>query len=506
MMKYGCRVFGSALCVSMLAVFSNVLHAQETQASSKTVKAIASGSASESSVIATGTLTASATAVADHDDGAQKISQFTLKNGLEVIVIPNHRVPAVSHMMWYRVGAADDPVGKSGLAHFHEHLMFQGTKTTEPGEYAKIIAARGGQQNAFTGRDATSYYVNIRKEALDLVMKLEADRMRAITPEAEKALKEREVIIEERRMRVENNPDALLAEQVNAALFRNHPHRIPVIGWKHEMAQLTLEDVLAFHETYYHPNNAILIISGDVTAEEMKKMVQRHYGTLPRGMLPTRKWLKEPPQNAARRVSLSHENVRQESWYRDYVAPSLAHGEKKHALPLYALAHLLGGGKTSILYKKLVVEKKLATYVAANYSGLTLGPSEFSVAAIPAANVSLETIEAEVDAILQDFVASDIDAAALTRAKTLLKAQTIYARDGLSNMANIMGWLRINGLDKEYFNRWPSLIDAITEDEVLEAARYVLKKDASVTATLLPKIVPAKISHTESATTKKEAP
>ncbi|MBY0407314.1 MAG: insulinase family protein, partial [Rickettsiales bacterium] len=275
---------------------------------------------------------------------------FTLENGLEVIVLPNHRVPAVSHMLWYKIGAADDPQGKSGLAHFHEHMMYQGTNTLKKGEYSRIIAEKGGQENAFTGYDATSYYVNIRKEELGLAMKLEADRMRALKPASEDALKEKEVIIEERRSRIENSPDALLSEQVNAALFRNHPYHVPVIGWMHEMEGLSLQDVQDFHAKYYHPNNAILIVSGDVTGDEVKKLALEHYGKLPPKPIPARVWKQEPPQNAKRRVSLSHVNVQQESWMRDYAAPSVAYGAKDQALPLFLLSQLLGGGKTSKLY------------------------------------------------------------------------------------------------------------------------------------------------------------
>ncbi len=234
-----------------------------------------------------------------------------LANGLEVIVIPNHRIPAVSQMIWYRIGAGDDPLGKSGLAHYHEHMMFEGTAKFKAGEYSDIIARHGGQQNAFTGADATSYFVNIAKEQLPLVMEMEADRMRGLTPTDEGAQKEKQVIIEERRQRIENSPEALLSEQMNAALFRNHPYHWPVIGWMHEMEGLTKEDVLQFHRTWYHPNNAILIISGDVTAAEVRPLAQKYYGGLPNVPVPPRRWNKEPPQNNARRVTLHHKNVKQ---------------------------------------------------------------------------------------------------------------------------------------------------------------------------------------------------
>lgn len=416
----------------------------------------------------------------------EKVEQFTLSNGLEVIVIPNHRVPAVSHMLWYRVGAADDPRGKSGLAHYHEHMMYQGTQMLKAGEYSKTIAAQGGQENAFTGHDATSYYVNISKDKLPLAMKLEADRMRALVPLEADAAKEKQVILEERRQRVENNPGALLSEQVNAALLRGHPYHIPVIGWMHEMEGLTLADVQAFHRRYYHPNNAMLIVSGDVTGEEVKALAQDYYGSLPKVEVPPRLWTDEPPQNAARRISLSHPNVTQPSWMRDYAAPSVTYGDTNNALPLMLLAQLMGGGKTSKLYQSLVLEQKLATQMDVDYNAFSLGPAQLSIGAVPAQGVTLAALEKAIDAQIAALLAGEISEKDLARAKTLLKAETIFARDGLSAMANMMGWIRICGLAPDYFTRWPQLVDAVTAAQVKEAARAVLDIKASVTAELLP--------------------
>lgn len=425
-------------------------------------------------------------AVAAPASAPPAIERFLLDNGLEVIVIPNHRVPAVSHMMWYHVGAADDPAGKSGLAHYHEHMMYQGTATLKRGDYSRIIAEKGGQENAFTGHDATSYYVTIVKKELPLVMELEADRMRGLNPDPADALKEKNVIIEERRARVENNPAALLAEQVNAALFRNHPYQIPVIGWMHEMEGLTAQDVLDFHERYYHPNNALLVVSGDVTGAEVKALAQRYYGGLPQGKLPARLWKDEPPQNAARRVRLRHANVRQPRWHRDYAAPSVAYGRKDAALPLFLLSQLLGGGKASRLYTALVVQQKIASAVDVDYNGFTLGPATFSIDVVPAPGVTPSTVEKAVDKELAKVFEQGFGQEEVTRARTLLKAETLYARDGLSAMANIMGWVRICGLDADYFTRWPELIEAVNPDAIMAAAAATLAADASVTAELLP--------------------
>ena len=414
------------------------------------------------------------------------IESFTLGNGLEVIVITNHRIPAVSQMIWYRVGGADDPLGKSGLAHFHEHTMFLGTKLHKKGEYSAISANHGGDDNAFTDHDATAYFVNVPKSELPLVMELESDRMHELTPTDEAVTKEKQVIIEERRMRIENNPDAMLSEQVDAALFRNHPYKRPVIGWMHEMEGLTKQDVLAFHNTWYHPNNAILIISGDITATEVKPLAEKYYGVLPKVAVPARHWDDEPPQITQRHQVLHHANVKQPQWSRSYAVSSVAYGHKDHALPLYVLSEIIGDGKISRFYQSLVVEQKLASEVSVGYSGFRVGPATFEINVTPEAGVTLETIEKAVDKEVDAVLAGSFTDAELSRAKTLLKAQTIFARDGLTSMARIMGTLRLCGLDASYFTRWPDMIDAVNAQQVSEVAKESLQLNRSVTSYLLP--------------------
>ncbi len=417
---------------------------------------------------------------------APVVEQFMLANGMEVIVLPNKRVPAVAHMMWFRVGSADDPLGKSGLAHYHEHMMFKGTRNYKPGEYADIIARHGGQQNAFTGHDATSYFVNIAKEQLPLVMQLEADRLRGLTPTDEDATKEKQVIIEERRERVENNPQALLDEQMNALLYRHHPYRIPVIGWMHEMEGLSKKDTLDFHTAYYHASNAILIVSGDITAAELKPLAEKYYGSLPKMPTPSRQWVSEPPQRAPRHITLAHQNVKQPQWSRIYSTSSFNVGDTKKALPLFLVSQLLGGGKTSHLYRTIVMEKKLASAVDTSYNGFSTGPAEFSITAIPESGVTLEALGKAIDQEIATVLSASFADADIVRAKTLLKAESVYARDGLSGMARIMGWVRMAGLSADYFSKWDSMIDAVTAAEIKDAATHALNENASVTGWLLP--------------------
>ncbi len=415
-----------------------------------------------------------------------KIETFTLKNGMEVIVIENHRVPAVSHMLWFRVGAIDDPHGKSGLAHYHEHMMFQGTRNYRKGEYASIIARNGGTQNAFTGHDATAYYINITRDQLPLAMELEADRLRALDPKLDDAEKEREVIIEERRERVENDPESLFSEQMAAALFMHHPYRLPIIGWKHEMEKLAVVDVLKLHEDYYHPGNAMLIVSGDITADELRPLAEKYYADIPAGPKAVRSWNQEPPHLAARRLSMTHRNVQQPLWRRMYIAPGANYGESRHTMPLCLLEQLLGGGRTSRLYQSLVATQKIAVSVDADYDGFSIGPSEFSIDAFPAANVDPAQVEAAIDAELAKIIRDGVDKEELARAKTLLKADTIYAREGLQSIAYILGWLRAAGLSTDYFLKWPEKIDAVTAQEVQDAAKAVFDTRHSVTGVLLP--------------------
>ena len=240
-----------------------------------------------------------------------QIEEFTLSNGMPVILVPNHRVPAVNHTLWLPVGAADDPRGASGLAHYHEHLMFKGTPKNSEGTYERMVESLGGETNAFTGADYTGFYVTIATEHLEKIMALEADRFQHLAPSANDYAKEREVIIEERRSRIENQPMALIKEQINAALYQHHPYQIPIIGWMHEMQTLSAEDAKQFYDTYYHAGNMVLVVAGDIKRDELKRLAEKYYGTIPAKPDYQRNWVNEPPQRAARQVVLRHPQVKQ---------------------------------------------------------------------------------------------------------------------------------------------------------------------------------------------------
>ncbi|OHC79188.1 MAG: zinc protease, partial [Rhodospirillales bacterium RIFCSPLOWO2_01_FULL_65_14] len=306
---------------------------------------------------------------------------FTLKNGMQVVVIENHRAPVVTQMVWYKVGSADEGPGDSGIAHFLEHLMFKGTKKRTPGEYSRILARNGGRENAFTSTDYTAYHQTVAVDRLEMIMEMEADRMTNLVLDEDAVTTERLVVLEERRMRTDNNPSARLQEQVNAALFLNYPYRRPVIGWEHEIKALDRKRVIDFYKRWYAPNNAILVVTGDITADALKPLAEKYYGVIPAGPKIERNRPTEPPQSAARRVALEDPRVRQPSWSRYYLAPSLKVGETKYAYPLEVLSDILGGGATSRLYRTLVVDSKIAVSAGSAYGADDLGPGRLAYGA-----------------------------------------------------------------------------------------------------------------------------
>ncbi len=411
---------------------------------------------------------------------------FTLKNGLQVVVISNHRAPVVTHMIYYKVGAMDEPPGKSGIAHYLEHLMFKGTKTLKPGEFSAIVARNGGQENAFTSQDYTGYFQSVASDRLEEMMRIEADRMTNLVLSNEAIEPERKVVAEERRSRIENNPAGKLNEQADAAQYMNHPYRIPIIGWDHEVNALTREDLLAFYRAWYAPNNAVLVISGDVTVDTVKPLAEKHYGVIPARTLPERPDWREPPQLADRRVTYKHKQVRQPTWSRRYLAPSYASGPAEHTYALQVLAEILGGGSTSRLYKTLAVEEKVAASAGAWYDADARGPGQFSIYGSPRPGQKLEEVEAlaerEIARLLKDGVTVQEVADAVQR----LQDAAIFARDSVSGPARIIGGALMVGMTIEDVERWPERIGAVTVDTVNAAAKAVFGQMGTVTAVLLP--------------------
>ncbi|WP_043743403.1 M16 family metallopeptidase [Paramagnetospirillum magneticum] len=411
---------------------------------------------------------------------------FTLANGMQVVVISNHRVPIVSHMVWYKVGAADEEPGKSGLAHLLEHLMFKGTPSVPPGEFSKIVARNGGRDNAFTSSDYTGYYQNVAVDKLELVMRMEADRMRNLVLDEANFRTERDVVLEERRSRTDNNPSALLNEQMEAALYLNSPYHRPIIGWPDEIAALTLDDALAFYRRWYAPNNAILVVAGDVTPDQVRPLAEKYYGTIARADTPPRARTAEPPHRAERRVTLKDGRVAQPSWSRLYLAPSLGEGARELAYPLEVLADLMGEGATSRLYRSLVVEKGVAAAISASYDPVAVGQTTFRLAAMPNPGIALDKLEAVIEQELARIVKDGFSAEEVERAKTRLRAGAAYGRDSLHTGAQTLGQALASGVSVEEVEAWPEHIMAVTPEQVAKAAAALFKPTASVTGLLLP--------------------
>jgi len=411
---------------------------------------------------------------------------FTLKNGMKVVVIENHRVPVVTHMVWYRVGAADEGAGETGIAHFLEHLMFKGTKSLKPGQFSETVARNGGQENAFTSSDYTAYFQTIAVDRLPMVMKMEADRMTNLVITDKEVEPERQVVLEERRARIGNNPGSVLGEYVDASLFLNYPYRNPVIGWEHDIKALDIKRILAFYKRWYAPNNAILVVAGDITVDELKPLAKKYYGVVPAQPPVKRMRAKEPPQKAARQVTLKDKRVRQPSWQRSFLAPSLLWGEKQYHYPLEVLADLFGGGASSQLYRSLVIDKKLAVSAGAYYSGSGRGPGRFTIYASPRPGTDMAKLEAAIDTEIKTFLKNGPKENDIRRAVERMQSEAVYARDSLSGGARAMGSALAAGLTIDDVESWPDKIGAVSTSDVRAAAKAVFNIDRSVTGLLLP--------------------
>ena len=417
---------------------------------------------------------------------APSVTQFNLANGLAVVVIPDHRTPVVTHMLWYRVGAADEVTGKSGIAHFLEHLMFKGTAKNPAGRFSQQLASIGGQENAFTSSDYTGYFQRTSREHLGTLMEFEADRMTGLVLTDDVVASERNVILEERNQRIDNEPSARLGEQVQAAQYLNHPYHRPTIGWRHEMETLDRVDALNFYRLYYQPDNAVLIVAGDVTPEEVKELAEKTYGKLERRpALGPRIRPKEPPQIVERRVTFADLRVTQPSLQRSYLVPSFTTAERDDAYALDVLAHVLGGGSNSWLFRALVMEQRLATNVGAWYQGTSLDASRFGLYGTPASGVALEKLEGAIDSVIASFVDSGPAPDEVERSKARMIADYVYAQDNQSQLARMYGAALTTGQTVADMQARPDRIRAITAEQVRDAARRFLDKRRSVTGYLV---------------------
>lgn len=407
-------------------------------------------------------------------------------------MIENRRAPIVTQMVWYKAGAADEVQGVSGIAHFLEHLMFKGTTNLAPGEFNRIVARYGGRDNAFTGHDYTAYFQSVSRDRLDAMMRIEADRMANLTLAEREVLSERDVVLEERRQVVDQRPSSRMREQMAAALFANHPYGRPIIGWEHEITTLSRRDALDWYARWYAPNNAMLIVSGDVSAEEVRALAERHYGPIARKAVPERARAQEPPPVAARRVELRDPRVRQPSWSRAWLAPS-----HNRALPgvlgadaadaLDLAAEIIGGGPTSPLARALVHDRPLASGAAASYDSANLDLSAFWVFASPRDGTELRALETAIEETLARILREGVSDDDVARAKRRTLDQAVFARDGIATAPRAFGTAFATGKDVAWVETWPQRIAAITTEQVNAVLRAVLGQDGHVTGTLLPR-------------------
>ena len=419
---------------------------------------------------------------------AAEVTSTTLDNGMEIHVIEDHRAPVVVHMVWYRAGSADEPRGKSGVAHFLEHLMFKGTDELRSGELSETVARNGGSDNAFTSYDYTGYFQRVAADRLELMMRMEASRMDGLILTAAEIETEREVVIEERNQRTENDAGALFNEQRRAAQYLNHPYGTPIIGWRHEIDALTLDDLQAFYDRHYGPNNAVMVVAGDVEPEDVFALAERYYGPIPANpnVLP-RARVEEPPHLAERRMVFSDPRIAQEYVVRTYLAPERDPGAQEEAAALTLLAELLGGsGTTSYFAEKLQFETQQSIYTSAFYSGMSLDDTNFGLVIVPAEGISLADAEAALDATVAQFMKDGVDAEDLERIKQQIRASEIYAQDDVGNIARRYGAALTSGLTVADVQAWPRILEAVTEAEIMAAAARIFNRDTAVTGWAMP--------------------
>ena len=413
-------------------------------------------------------------------------TSFSLSNGLQVVVIPNHRAPTITHWVWYKVGSADEQRGKSGAAHFLEHLMFRGTKTVKPKEFSELIARVGGEENAFTSWDYTAFHQTVSADQIELVMRLEADRMQNLVITADQLKPERNVVLEEWNMRTGDQPSGLLEMQLDAALYLNSQYRIPVLGWRNEIETLDVPDEEWFYKTWYAPNNAILMVAGDVTVDQVRKLAEKYYGPIPSRPVPERHRLDEPERSADTTVKLADPRVSQLTWSREYLAPSYRTAGNDLPYAIEVLCDVLGGGAASLMHKDFVLKQPLATEAAVEYDAARYDEGRIAIELDARPDVTADRIATEVDKLTADILAHGVSADDVAHAKKRLITDQQYAQDSLTEPVEIIGRALTTGRTLAELDAWPDKIAAVTPEQVNQAAHLVLGQKTHVDGILIP--------------------
>ncbi len=411
---------------------------------------------------------------------------FTLANGLQVVVVQNRLSPAVSHMVWYKAGAADEDPGRSGLAHFLEHMMFRGTDNIPPGAFSRIIAEQGGNDNAFTSYDYTAYYVNVAADRLPMVMQMEADRMQNLRLTPEVAAPELSVVLSERQQRTDNKPEGKFNEKTRAALFPDHPYGRPIIGHQAEVEKITADEALGFYKHHYAPNNAVVIISGNVELNEVMRLAAGTYGRLPPRDVPKREALPKPIEPRQKLVIMTDDRVRQPYMALHTVMPSYATAKGNEAYALEVLDEVLAGGEVGLLYRDLVVKQRIASAVDISYDPQERGSSAFAIAAVPQPGRGIHEIQKALADSLYGLAKKGVSAKEVEAAKGRLKRLAVFARDSLTAPGHVFGQALTAGQTVADVEAWPERIGRVTANDVNAALRDLVASRYRVTGMLLP--------------------
>jgi zinc protease len=413
---------------------------------------------------------------------ADRVVASTLDNGLRVLLLEDHRSPIVSFQVWYRVGSRDEQRGATGIAHFLEHLMFKGTPTRGPKQFARLVEENGGQDNAFTSQDVTSYFVNIAGDKIDLVIDLEADRMQNLLLDPKEINSEREVVIEERRTRSEDDPSGFLGEEVNSIAFKAHPYGAPIIGWMEDIRRITPAEIRAFYKTYYVPNNAIVVAVGDFRAPAVLEKIQKTFGRIPRGKTPPPVLAVEPTQNGERRVIVKKEAELPVV----YLAWHVPNHRSNDAPALEVLSTILSGGRASRLYRDLVYQRQLALEAGGDYSYFALDPNLFWFWATPMPGQTPETLEAELAKQMERLKTEPVTDEELARAKNQIESAFVLQEDSVHRRAALLARFELIGgyVQKDSFM---TKIRAVTAADLTRVAGAWFAPERKSVGVLLPK-------------------
>jgi zinc protease len=413
-------------------------------------------------------------------------TDFTLSNGLQVVVVPNHLAPVVTQMVWYKVGATDEEPGRNGLAHYLEHLMFRGTKTIPPDEFSRIVAAQGGEDNAFTSYDYTAFYEEVASDRLPMIMQMEADRMAKLRITPDTAIPELKVVLDERQQRTDNDPQGRFVEKLDNKYQPHYPYGRPVIGWKHEIEKLNTVDAERFYNAHYAPNNAVVIISGDVRVEDVMRLAAATYGRLPRRDVAARLPVPAPSLPATHDFSMTDAGVDQPEIIWRLGAPSYSSQTHDEAYAYEVLAEALDGGEIGLLYRRLVSRQGIASGVETSYDPDARGVTSFTIGATPAPGKPAKLVAHALRTMVSDLAAEGLSAEDVDSAKKRLKRSAIFAREGLMMPGYAFGMALTTGHSVADVEAWPDRIDAVTTDQVNAALRALAATSYETMGMLLP--------------------